>query len=70
MAQSFLSRAASSTHVQFAATALVSGAVVAGAIIGYQQLAREERVSRLKSSIPALEDDRNSAQVSPSFPFC
>lgn len=54
---SFLSRAASNTHIQFATTAVVSGAVVAGTIIGYQRLQRESRINHLKGSIPELEDD-------------
>ena len=51
---SWFSRAASSTQAQFAATAIVSGAVVAGAILGYQAVRRHERVEDLKSSIPEL----------------
>jgi hypothetical protein len=41
-------------QAQFAATAIVSGAVVAGAILGYQAVRRHERVEDLKSSIPEL----------------
>jgi tRNA threonylcarbamoyladenosine dehydratase len=51
---SWFSRATSSTQAQFAATAIVSGAVVAGAILGYQAVRRQERVEDLKSSIPEL----------------
>ena len=51
---SWFSRATSSTKAQFAATAIVSGAVVAGAILGYQAVRRHERVEDLKSSIPEL----------------
>ncbi|KAK6582875.1 hypothetical protein PZA11_005283 [Diplocarpon coronariae] len=51
---SWLSRTASNSQAQLAATALVSGAVVAGAIFGYQRVRRQERVEDLKSSIPAL----------------
>ncbi|CZT12244.1 related to E.coli molybdopterin-converting factor chlN [Rhynchosporium agropyri] len=51
---SWLSRTTSSSQAQFAATALVSGAVVAGAIFGFQHLRRQELVEDLKSSIPAL----------------
>lgn len=40
------------TKAQFAATAIVSGAVVAGAIFGYQAVRRQERVIDLKSEIP------------------
>jgi hypothetical protein len=49
---SWLQRAAGSTQAQFAATAIVSGAVVAGAIFGYQAVQRRERVKDLKSGIP------------------
>lgn len=52
--ESFIERASTNTRVQFAATAIASGAVVAGAILGYQGLRREERVHRLKNSIPSL----------------
>ncbi|EON95944.1 putative molybdopterin biosynthesis protein moeb protein [Phaeoacremonium minimum UCRPA7] len=54
---SFLTRAAENSKVQFAATAVVSGAIVAAGILGYQRLAQEERVSRLKHSIPEPGDD-------------
>lgn len=54
---SFLERATSSSKVQFAATAIASGAVVAGAILGYQRLQREERMHKLKDSIPSLIDE-------------
>jgi hypothetical protein len=54
---SFLSRAASNTQAQFATTAIVSGAVVAGTIFGLQRLQRESRIHRLKDSIPELEND-------------
>lgn len=54
---SFFSRAASNTQVQFATTAIVSGAVVAGTILGLQHLQRETRVHHLKDSIPELEEE-------------
>jgi hypothetical protein len=60
---SWLSRAASSTQAQFAATAIVSGAVVAGAILGYQHVRRQERVEDLKSSIPELGQNHHSEKV-------
>lgn len=40
---------------QLAATALVSGAVVATTILGYQQVQRERRAEQLKHSIPELD---------------
>jgi hypothetical protein len=60
---SWLSRATSSTQAQFAATAIVSGAVVAGAILGYQHVRRQERVEDLKSSIPELGRNHHSEKV-------
>lgn len=51
---SWLSRASSSKELQFGATAVLSGAAVAGAIFGYQALRRQERVEDLKNSIPEL----------------
>jgi tRNA threonylcarbamoyladenosine dehydratase len=51
---SWLQRTASSTQAQFAATAVLAGAVTAGAILGYQHLRRQERVEDLKNSIPEL----------------
>jgi len=51
---SFISRVSTSSQAQFAATALVSGAVVAGAIFGYQAVRRQERVKDLKSGIPEV----------------
>ncbi|KAH8661924.1 hypothetical protein BX600DRAFT_382737 [Xylariales sp. PMI_506] len=64
---SFLSRASSNTHVQFATTAVVSGAVVAGAILGYQQFQRESRIHRLKNSIPELEKEDEALRKLTSF---
>lgn len=60
---SWFQRTTSSTQAQFAATALVSGAVVAGAILGYQHIRRQERVEDLKSSIPALGRDHVAEKV-------
>lgn len=42
--------------VQLAATAVVSAAVAAGAILTYQRLQEGDRVSRLKQSIPQPGD--------------
>lgn len=52
---SWIGRVSTSSQAQFAATALVSGAVVAGAIFGYQSLRRQERIKDLKSGIPDSE---------------
>lgn len=58
---SWFTRVASDDRTKFAATALVSGAVVAGAILGYQHVRRQERVEDLKASIPPL-DERHTAE--------
>ncbi|KAK7985125.1 hypothetical protein PG996_005632 [Apiospora saccharicola] len=54
---SLFSQAASNPKVQFATTAIVSGAIVASAILSYQQLQRDERIYNLKRSIPSLDDE-------------
>ncbi|KAI9671233.1 MAG: hypothetical protein M1829_004640 [Trizodia sp. TS-e1964] len=51
---SWFSRTASSHPTQLAATAVLSGAVVAGAILGYQHARRREKVDDLKRSIPDI----------------
>ncbi|KAK4145048.1 uncharacterized protein C8A04DRAFT_36178 [Dichotomopilus funicola] len=47
-----MSTLTSNSKVQLAATAVVSAAVAAGAILSYQRLQENNRVSRLKQSIP------------------
>jgi hypothetical protein len=64
---SWLSRVSTSSQAQFAATAIVSGALVAGAIFGYQAVRRHERVKDLKSEIPDAEwGGGNKVGVAPS----
>ena len=53
---SWIGRMTGSREAQLAATAVVSGAVVAGAIFGYQSVRRRERVGELKADIPDLSD--------------
>ena len=60
---SWLQQTASSSQARFAATALVSGVVVAGAIFGYQHVRRQERVEDLKSSIPELGREHKANKV-------
>lgn len=60
---SWISRASSSSQAQFAATAVVSGAVVAGAILGYQHVRRQEKVEDLKRSIPELDSKHHARKV-------
>jgi hypothetical protein len=59
----WMQRISGSREFQFGATALVSGAVVAGAILGYQHVRRQERVEDLKSSIPALGQGHQADKV-------
>ncbi|KUI55977.1 tRNA threonylcarbamoyladenosine dehydratase 2 [Cytospora mali] len=47
-----LSRATSDSRFQLAATAVVSGGIVAAGLLSYQRLSQEKRVSKLKESIP------------------
>ena len=60
---SWLERQSSNHHVQLAATAILSGAVVAGAIFGTQAIRRKEAVEELKASIPELSDDHKADLV-------
>ncbi|KNG85455.1 ThiF domain protein [Aspergillus nomiae NRRL 13137] len=53
---SWLQRHAGSQQTQLAATAVLSGAAVAGAILGYQALKRKEAVKELKASIPSIDE--------------
>ncbi|KAF3768552.1 hypothetical protein M406DRAFT_344685 [Cryphonectria parasitica EP155] len=55
---SFLSRAGSDSRIQLAATAVISGGIVAAGILSYQRLSHEKRVSRLKDSIPDPSEDK------------
>lgn len=64
----FWSRASSDSRIQLAATAVLSGGVVAAGLLSYQRLSHEKRVSRLKDSIPNPTDDRPPQKV--CFFFC
>ena len=66
---SWLGRVSTSQQAQFAATAIVSGAVVAGAILGYQSIRRHERVSELKSGIPEAKEEWEGDKVRFDFRF-
>lgn len=63
-----LSRATSDSRFQLAATALVSGGIVAAGILSYQRLSHEQRVSRLKDSIPNPSEDHPLQKVSRNPP--
>lgn len=54
---------ASSHQTQLAATAVLSGAAVAGAIFGYQALRRQEAVRELKDSIPEVDERHHAEKV-------
>lgn len=60
---SWLERQTSSHGVQLAAVALASGAIVASAIYGSQAIRREKKVSKLKASIPELNEDHHAEVV-------
>lgn len=61
---SWLERQASSHHFQLAATAVISGAAVAGLIYGGQAIRRKAAVDELKASIPELDESHHSEMVS------
>ena len=60
---SWIQRHAGSQQTQLAATAVLSGAAVAGAIFGYQALKRKEAVKELKASIPSIDDKHIAGKV-------
>lgn len=60
---SWIQRHAGSQQTQLAATAVLSGAAVAGAIFGYQALKRKEAVKELKASIPNIDEKHIAAKV-------
>lgn len=60
---SWIQHHASSHQTQLAATAVLSGAAVAGAIFGYQSLKRQEAVRDLKDSIPEVNDRHRTEKV-------
>lgn len=61
---SWLERQASSHNFQLAATAVISGAAVAGLIYGGQAIRRKAAVDELKASIPELDESHHSEMVS------
>jgi len=63
MASPLLANAMSNRHVQLAATAIASGAVVASAIIGWQRFSAEGRMYRLKRSIPPPDEISHTSQT-------
>lgn len=61
---SWIQHHANSHQSQLAATAVLSGAAVAGAIFGYQALKRQEAVRELKDSIPEINERHHAEKVS------
>ncbi|KAL4788690.1 hypothetical protein BJX76DRAFT_3296 [Aspergillus varians] len=53
----------SSHQAQLAATAVLSGAAVAGAILGLQKIRRREAVKQLKSSIPEIDEKHHAEKL-------
>ena len=65
---SWISRATENRNAQLVTTAVVSGVVVASAILGLQKAKRMYRVADLKASIPDVTDDHHSTRVSVTHP--
>lgn len=63
-----LSHAPSHNTAHLAATAVISGLVVAGTLLGYQHIRREQKVENLKHSIPEL-DEKHKAERLGNFGF-
>ncbi|KAA8647135.1 tRNA threonylcarbamoyladenosine dehydratase [Aspergillus tanneri] len=64
---SWIQRHAVSHQSQLAATAVLSGAAVAGAILGYQAYRRKEAVAELKASIPDVSERHHAEKVRVHF---
>ncbi|PGH03117.1 hypothetical protein AJ79_07444 [Helicocarpus griseus UAMH5409] len=62
----WIQRQTNSPYVQLAGAAVLSGAAVAGAILGYQSVKRNEAIQRLKASIPDI-DEQHPAQKLTEF---
>ncbi|GKZ74504.1 hypothetical protein AnigIFM50267_000740 [Aspergillus niger] len=60
---SWIQRQGGSHQTQLAATAVISGAAVAGAIFGYQAFRRKEAVQRLKASIPDVNNQHHAEKL-------
>ncbi|KAL2003865.1 hypothetical protein VTN02DRAFT_1887 [Thermoascus thermophilus] len=60
---SWLQRQAGSQQAQLAATAVLSGAAVAGAILGFQSMRRREKVKELKASIPEINERHHAEKL-------
>ncbi|KAJ9667006.1 hypothetical protein H2201_002839 [Coniosporium apollinis] len=60
---SWISRATASHKAQLVTTAVVSGVIVAGAVIGFQQARRIYKVERVKSSIPDIDQEHEATRI-------
>ncbi|KAF2996090.1 hypothetical protein E8E13_004742 [Curvularia kusanoi] len=60
---SWISRATENRNAQLVTTAVVSGVVVASAILGLQKAKRMYRVADLKASIPDVTDEHHSTRL-------
>jgi tRNA A37 threonylcarbamoyladenosine dehydratase len=60
---SWISRATENRNAQLVTTAVVSGVVVASAILGLQKAKRMYRVADLKASIPDITDNHHSTRL-------
>ncbi|KAI9367500.1 hypothetical protein BJX61DRAFT_528105 [Aspergillus egyptiacus] len=60
---SWIQRHHNTHEAHLAATAVLSGAAVAGAILGFQKYKRREAVRRLKASIPEANEKHSSASL-------
>lgn len=58
-----MSRTTSSHQAQLVATALVSGIVVAGAVLGFQTARRKFKVARVKADIPDISQEHVATRV-------
>lgn len=60
---SWISRATENRNAQLITTAVVSGAVVGSAILGFQKARRMYRVEELKASIPDVDADHHATRL-------
>ncbi|KAH7065958.1 hypothetical protein BKA63DRAFT_168027 [Paraphoma chrysanthemicola] len=60
---SWISRATESRNAQLVTTAVVSGALVASTIFGFQKARRMYRVAELKASIPEIDEHHHAARL-------
>ena len=61
---SWISRATENRNAQLITTAVVSGAVVGSAILGFQKARRMYRVAEVKASIPEIDGEHHASRVS------